>query len=35
MKNISIVDLENISPAILLAHTAKMSQNGFSKSHGQ
>jgi hypothetical protein len=22
-------------PAILLAHTAKMSENGFSKSHGQ
>jgi hypothetical protein len=35
MKNISSADLENSFSAILLARAAKMSENGFSKSHGQ
>jgi hypothetical protein len=35
MKNISSADLENNFSVIFLAHTAKMSENGFSKSHGQ
>jgi len=35
MKNIYSANLGKIFPAIFLAHAAKMSENGFSKSLGQ